>query len=106
MIRELLDKDTPAICDALEAKVAEQEKRLQEIQQIRQSYLAEMSEMQRNIRAAKEHILKAMQQYDPAEEFGLSAEKYDGMVADARRFFDDIAARDPEEPVLQRRSVR
>ena len=27
MIRELLDKDTPTICDALEAKVAEQEKR-------------------------------------------------------------------------------
>ena len=95
-IRELLDKDTPAICDALEAKVAEQEKRLQEIKQIRQSYLAEMSEMQRNIQAAKEHILKAMQQYDPAEEFGLSAEKYDGILADARRFFDDIAARDPE----------
>lgn len=30
----------------------------------------------------------------------LSAEKYDGMVADARRFFDDIAARDPEETDL------
>ena len=97
-IRELLDKDTLAIYHALEAKVTEQEKKLQEIKMIRQSYLTEMSEMQKKIQEAKETILTAMKQYDPADEFGIGAEQYAGMLGEMESFFDDIAADAPAHP--------
>ena len=97
-IRELLDKDTLAIYNALEAKVTEQENRLQEIKMIRQSYLTEMSEMQKKIQEAKETILTAMKQYDPADEFGIGAEQYAGMLGEMESFFDDIAADAPAHP--------
>ena len=97
-IRELLDKDTLAIYHALEAKVTEQEKKLQEIKMIRQSYLTEMSEMQKKIQEAKETILTAMKQYDPADEFGIGVEQYAGMLGEMESFFDDIAADAPAHP--------
>ena len=93
-----LDKDTLAIYHALEAKVTEQEKKLQEIKMIRQSYLTEMSEMQKKIQEAKETILTAMKQYDPADEFGIGAEQYAGMLGEMESFFDDIAADAPAHP--------
>jgi len=94
-IRKLLDKDNFAIYNALDAKITEQETRLQEIKTIRQSYLAEMSEIQRKIQETKESILKVMREYDSAEEFGLNQEQYADMLGNVHRFFDNIAETDP-----------
>ena len=87
-IRELLDQDNPAIINALDAKVAAQEQRLQEIKSIRQSYLAEMSQIQRKIQEVKEKVMQAMRQYDPAEEFGIDAELYAGIVGNVSDCFE------------------
>ena len=95
-IRELLDKDNLAVCNALDAKVAAQEKRLQEIKAIRQSYLAEMSHIQRIIQEAKEKIMQAMRQYDPAEEFGIGAEQYAAIVGNVNDCFEQNTAMDAD----------
>ena len=70
-IRELLDKDTLAIYTALEAKVIEQEKRLQEIIKIQMSYKAEMDSMRKKLETIQEEVRKSMELYDPMEEFGV-----------------------------------
>lgn len=90
-IRKLLDQDQYAVCSALDAKIAEQENRLQRIKAIRQSFLVEMSEIQRRIQTAKESILQAMERYDPTEEFGIGAE-YALLVRLARKKEGDSMA--------------
>lgn len=47
-IKELLDKDNHVIYKAFDAKIAEEEKRLQEIKAIQKSYQTEMTDMKKN----------------------------------------------------------
>lgn len=47
-IKELLDKDNLVIYKAFDAKIAEEEKRLQEIKAIQKSYQTEMTDMKKN----------------------------------------------------------
>ena len=93
-IRELLDQDNLAIFRALDAKVAAQEKKLQEIKAIRSSYLAEMTKIEKKIQEAKEKIMQVMEQYDPAEEFGIDAEQYAGIVGNVNDCFEQTALGD------------
>ena len=75
-IRGLLDQDDAVICRAFDEKIAETEKRLQEIKTIRQSYQTEMNQMNSTLEALRKEIAASMQQYDPAEEFGIGKETY------------------------------
>ena len=80
-IRELLDRDHPAVLKALNGKLREAERRLREIREIRQSYQTEMDQMQgRIIGEAREKVLKAMAAFDAMEEFGISRAKYNAVV--------------------------
>ena len=88
-IRELLDKDTLAIYTALEAKVIEQEKRLQEIKKIQMSYKAEMDSMRKKLETIQEEVRKSMEQYDPMEEFGVDVVTYREMIDSVNSFFED-----------------
>lgn len=47
-IKELLDKDNHVIYKAFDAKIAEEERRLQEIKAIQKSYQTEMTDMKKN----------------------------------------------------------
>lgn len=80
-IRELLDKDQPAVLEALDGKLREAARRLREIREIRQSYQTEMDRMQgRIIGAARDKVLKAMAAFEAMEEFGISRARSDAVV--------------------------
>ena len=75
-IKGLLDKDDHAIYEALDAKIAETEERLQVIKEIRRSYHNEMNEITKKINEMRMIIAENMKLYDPAEEFGLNEQQH------------------------------
>ena len=98
-IRGLLDKDTLAIYNALAAKVAEQEKRLQEIKKIQQSYKAEMDSMKKKLEGMRDVVQKSMEQYDPMEEFGISRETYGEIIDNVNSFFESMISRNDDSEI-------
>ncbi|MBQ8952485.1 MAG: MerR family transcriptional regulator [Clostridia bacterium] len=93
-IKALLGKDHSAVREAFDAKIAEQEKRLREIHAIRQSYLAEMKQLQEKIRKAKDIITLTMREYDAQTEFGIDAAQYEGLIDMVSGFFDNTLPND------------
>ena len=98
-IRRLLDKDTLAIYNALADKVAEQEKRLQEIKKIQLSYKAEMDSMKKKLEAMRDEVKKSMEQYDPMEEFNISRETYHEMIDNVNSFFESMISRNDDSEI-------
>ena len=94
-IRALLEKDDRVIYDAFEKKIEEAEARLREIKRIRQSYQSEMSTIQSRIQEVKNRLLSDVKRYDPAVEFGLSAEEYAKILSTIEHCID--AAPLPED---------
>ena len=90
-IRGLLDKDNLAICRAFDEKIAKEEKRLQEIKDIRQSYQTEMNNIKNKIDAVRKKITEEMQAYNQTSEFGLHADKYEGLIDNVNRYLDNMA---------------
>ena len=90
-IRGLLDKDNLAICRAFDEKIAKEEKRLQEIKDIRQSYQTEMNNIKDKIDAVRKKITEEMQAYNQTSEFGLLAAKYEGLIDNVNRYLDNMA---------------
>ena len=93
-IRGLLDKDNLAICRAFDEKIAKEEKRLQEIKDIRQSYQTEMNNIKDKIYAVRKKITEEMQAYNQMSEFGLDADKYEGLIDNVNRYLDNVAISD------------
>ena len=75
-IRQLLGKDGAAVCAAFDAKIAEQEKRLEETKRIRDAYQADITMIRQRINRVKELIIRIMEQYDAEKEFGIDGEQY------------------------------
>jgi len=75
-IKELLNKDDAVIYEAFENKIAEEEKRLQEIKTIQKAYQTEITNMKNKIKALEKTIKESMETYSPMEEFGISEEEY------------------------------
>lgn len=97
-IRELQNRDDAEIYYAFERKIAEQEKRLQEIKKIQKSYRTEITNMKNKIEALRKSIRGSMVTYDPAEEFGIDREDYEGIIENLDAFFDQmLAAEDPSK---------
>ena len=92
-IKELLDKDNAVICKAFDARIAAEEKRLQEIRDIRKSYQAEMTDMQKKLETIRNMVKESMEAYDPAEEFGLDKDSYSHMVESVNGFFESMISR-------------
>lgn len=90
-IKEMLEKDDRAVYDAFESKILEIESRLQEIKDIRKSYLTEMNDIQKKIAEVREKVVSSMKQYDPSEEFGISAGQYSEIVGNVIYFFENIS---------------
>ncbi|MBO4299737.1 MAG: MerR family transcriptional regulator [Clostridia bacterium] len=95
-VKALLDQDNLAVRKAFDAKIAEEERRLEEIKEIRRSYQSEMDEIREKISKAREMISQAMERYDPQEEFGVGAEEYGRMVSDVSALFEKIDTSIPD----------
>ena len=93
-IKELLNKDDHVIYEAFDAKIAEEEKRLQEIKAIQKSYQTEMDQIQEKINEARNKITEAMKAFDPLEEFGIGYKEYAGIIDNINSHFDNIAVSD------------
>ena len=87
-IRSLLDADNDTIFKAFSAKIKEQEDRLQKTREIQQSYLSEVQRMKEKVKAFRETVLPLMEDYDPTEEFGISADEYRGIVDSLTTYLD------------------
>lgn len=87
-IKELLDKDNQVVYDAFSHKIAQQEERLAEIKKIQMSYQTEMSEMNQKLENVRAFIKKAMEEYNPSDEFGLDKDTYQEMVGKIDHYFD------------------
>ena len=79
-IKCLLEADNETIYLAFSKKIEEQEVRLQKTREIQQSYLSEMQRMKEKVREFREEVLKLMEEYDPTEEFGITADEYREIV--------------------------
>lgn len=93
-IKRLLDKDNHVVYEAFDAKIAEAEKRLQEIKAIQKSYQTEMDQIQEKINEVRKKVTQAMQQYDPSEEFGIDGDEYERIIKNVNCYFDNIIASD------------
>ena len=59
------------IYKAFDAKIAEEERRLQEIKAIQKSYQTEMTDMKKKLETIRDMVKESMEAYDPTEEFGI-----------------------------------
>ena len=92
-IKELLDKDNLVIYKAFDVKIAEEEKRLQEIKDIQKSYQTEMTDMKRKLETMRDMVKESMEAYDPTEEFGIDRETYFHMIESVNGFFERMISR-------------
>jgi len=92
-IKELLDQDNHVIYRAFDAKIAEEEKRLQEIKAIQRSYQTEMTDMKKKLKTMRDMVKESMEAYDPAEEFGIDRDAYSQMIESVNGFFESMISR-------------
>ena len=76
-IRQLLDADDEAVYRAFEAKISEQQARLETMKEIQRSYRSEMTTMKQHI----ENIRTQMAAFDPTAEFGIDQARYRAICA-------------------------
>lgn len=100
-IRSLLDKDDTAIFYAFEAKIAEEKKKIQEIIQIQKTYQTEIITMKNKIKAIHNDVMRAMESYDPTNEFGVGKDDYAGMVERVDSLFQKMLT-EGVDPVFQK----
>lgn len=96
-IKALLDQDDHVIYMAFDAKITEAEIRLQEIKHIQKLYQTEMKQIQEKIHEVREKVLQSMRQYDPSDEFGISAAQYSEIIENVNLFFEKLSERLPKE---------
>ena len=89
-IKELLCADDETIYDAFSKKINEQEKLLQRMIEIRQSYQREFTMMKNKIMELHKSIKGSMESYSPAEEFGINSKEYDEIVKNLDSYFDEM----------------
>ena len=87
-IKGLLGADNDTIFKAFSAKIKEQEDRLQKTREIQQSYLSEVQHMKEKVKEFREAVLSLMEDYDPTEEFGITADEYREIVDSLTTYLD------------------
>ena len=75
-IKGLLDADNDTVFSAFSEKIRDQEDRLRKTREIQQSYLDEVNRMKEKVRLFRDGVLNLIGDYDPMEEFGISANEY------------------------------
>lgn len=92
-IKRLMAEDDAAIYGAFDAKIAEAQRRLDEIKSIQRLYRSELRDMKGRLQAVRDSVRRSMANYDPAEEFGIGADEYGRIVAGVDGFFEGEMAR-------------
>lgn len=87
-IRGLLDADNDTVFNAFTAKIKEQEDRLQKTREIQQSYPSEVQRMKEKVKEFRETVLALMEDNDPTEEFGITADEYREIVDSLTTYLD------------------
>lgn len=95
-IKELLDKDNHVIYKAFDTKIAEEERRLQEIKAIQKSYQTEMTDMKKKLETIRDMVKESMEAYDPTEEFGIDRDAYSQMKESVYGFFESMISRNDD----------
>ena len=86
-IKELANKKDAEIYYAFERKIAEGEKRLQEIKNIQKTYQAEITNMKNRLEEIRKSVKNSMEGYNPEGEFGIDGESYNAMIENIDAFF-------------------
>lgn len=89
-IRMLLNKDDIEIYYAFEKKIAEEEKKLQEIKNIQKTYQTEIATMKKKLEEMRKSVRESMVAYNASEEFGIDNESYNVMIENVDSFFDKM----------------
>jgi DNA-binding transcriptional MerR regulator len=89
-IKELLNRSDEEIFWAFEIKIAEEEKRIQEIKNIQKSYQTEITIMKNKLETIRKSLKESMESYDPTEEFGMNKESYEGILENMDAYFGKI----------------
>lgn len=76
-IRELLDKDSEAVCEVLDKKIKALEDLLERARVVRMSYISNIKNMSKKIKEFTKQIEEAMLAYAPGEDFDISPEQYE-----------------------------
>lgn len=87
-IKELLTKDDEDIYQAFEKKIQDQVAKLERIRKIQISYLSEKKSMEATLREIKEKVLMSAREYNAEEEFGISKEYYENLIANVNDLFE------------------
>ena len=87
-IKELLLKSDEEIYRAFDRKIEEQVEKLERIRKTQATYLSEKQNMETKIREIKEKVMAAAKEYDPQEEFGITQEYYDSLMARIGELFE------------------
>ena len=87
-IKELLTKSDEEIYLAFDRKIEEQVEKLERIRKTQAAYLSEKQNMESKIREIKEKVMAAAKEYDPQEEFGITKEYYDWLMARIGELFE------------------
>jgi len=95
-IKGLLDQDNQVIFKAFEAKIAEAEKRLQEIKTIQKSYQTEMTNMIEKLETIGDMIRESMEAYNPTKEFGIDKNTYSKLINSVNDFFESMISRNDD----------
>ena len=82
-IKALLGKSDADVCHAIEKKLEEETARLARIREIHDTYLSQMTDMEKRIRETREKVRQVALQTDPEEEFGIPRERYLTLIATA-----------------------
>ena len=87
-IKGLLGADNETVFKAFSEKINEQEDRLRKTREIQRSYLSEVQRMKEKVKEFRETVLSLMEDYDPTEEFGISADEYREIVDSLTNYID------------------
>lgn len=87
-IKELLLQNDDDIYCAFEKKIEVLLVKLEKIRKIQSAYLSEKQNMEATIKDIKEKVMASALKYDPVDEFGISIERYNKLLAKANDYFE------------------
>ena len=96
-IRNLAGRGQNEIFDAISRKIEDLENRLREVKEIQKSYQNEMTQIRKKIEDIQKLALRSMEEFDPAEEFGIDEEQYEEIVGMVRKCFSEAQESIPDD---------
>lgn len=98
-IKALLTKSDQQVYEAFEAKIAQQEQKLERIREIQRSYLTEKNNMEKIIHGLSDFLTSQLSDFEILREFGLTPEDGPEHVARIKTYIEEQTRRGlPAEP--------